>query len=216
LVKTSQDVLQEQISLGNNAYTVDVDSTIVGRNQGADAIPQAKRKVTMRFIKASLDVAVAEMSGILRSEIKRTTQTQTGALASSVRLLYAKEGKPYVEITGQGDLKEFGTGDTLALIPAVFYQAFVNSSVANRPGNKGGGFMLRAASAIRRKLRLKKSTRLGSAPGLSVTVGRSRAAAELLKVPSNRTGKKTGRPRGPIPTGSGIPVIYMRIRGAQR
>lgn len=147
-------------------YTVNVDGQPVSDRRG---INHATRKVVVRFIQATIDLAVAILAQELRSSIIAAASPMKSIkreeIARNVLLFYNGN-----RISDSAKITEFSPGDYIMVVPSYITQAYGNTKKYGAQG-----YMGRAARRLRTKLRINKRD-----SGLTLFAGRSRAAWEAI------------------------------------
>lgn len=191
LHEESNKELDEQISIGNNVYTVAIDGRAAS---GRSAIQSALKSVRLNFPLVAVDVALAVMKRELENAIRKTTKTRTGKLFSSVRLWYGGNDKPIREVTSTAEIAEFVPGDFVVMYPVIEYGVYVNTAVSQATGT---GFMGRAAKRIRSIIRQKKTS-----AGLSIYIQHSMRIAKIV-------GGDAAQAK------YGVPVMYVKWKKSE-
>lgn len=144
----------------DDPYTVTVDRVAV---PGREAISTARSQVTVRFINATVKMALGILSDYLKAAIRSSAGYDNEKIAARVLVFYNGQ-----EIGPSATIDSFNPGDYIMLVPSYITQAYANTK---RRGATTPGYMGKAARRIRTKLRINKRD-----SALTVFAGRSRAA----------------------------------------
>jgi hypothetical protein len=150
-----------------DVYTVTVDRAAV---PGREYIASAKREVTVRFIHATISLALnilaQEMAAAIDAAASPRSWIRRGEIRSNILIFYNGS-----RVSASTEIKQFVPGDYIQLIPSHINQAYANASKFGATG-----YMGRAARRLRSKLRINKRD-----SALTLFAGRSRAAWNAIK-----------------------------------
>lgn len=176
----ANDLLDERIAGPNKGdiYTVSVDGVAVPGREGIDS---AKRVIVIRFVHATVRLAVSVLQKEMRAAIASYASPREWIRRSEIEanVLLFFNGQ---RINAATDIKDFMPGDYIQVVPSHINQAYGNASKFG-----ANGYMGKAARRLRTKLRITKRD-----SALTLFAGRSRKAWEMIK--DTRTGRHMTKP----------------------
>jgi hypothetical protein len=211
----TDEELDEQISLGNDQYTVMVDGSV--RPSRTD-FALVQKTIRIDFLRSAVDLAIAEMKRLFATEI-RNFVVSTGAprvtlrgipslrldsnvgseLVTNIRVWHGSKDGGVTEVTNSSEIKQFQVGDYVMMTPATNLVWLANSPLLRFKDSSRKGFLGKAAASIRRKMRITKSS-----SSISVQAGFSRQIASVMGLTVENSGRNALL--------YGQPVLYIRVR----
>lgn len=176
----ANDLLDARLAGPNkgDVYTVTVDGVAV---PGREGINGAKRSVQVRFIQATVALAIKILKQELQNSIRRSASPRSWIERESIALKVMVFYNGSL-ISESAEIKDFKPGDYIQVVPSYVTQAYGNATKFG-----ANGYMGRAARRLRTKLRITKRD-----SALTLFAGRSRKAWEMIRNPD--TGKHMTKP----------------------